>query len=312
MLRPANLLIYYGWLNSYESGECGWDNEKVAQSLAKYELLVFGDGVQDPAHGDFVNSEIIISRIKELNPETAIFGYVTVSQDMGDFRTKVRQWDSLEVHGIFMDEAGYDYGKSRLRFNKRVDFVHSRKTATLCFVNAWNIDHVLGTKNDLNYPNADFNGGHLDSNLNEDDWYLLESFSVNTDSYAGNGGYATREDVIARGEKAVLRRSEYGLNLAAVGIVANDSINAQALADFNYFSGLAYAIDAIGVSDSIYGAGSARSKFFQRPVHRDIDVTEEVPEVAVFGDHVLLKYIDQSRITVDFTPGSESSSIVQF
>ncbi len=310
MFRPANLLVYYGWLSSYESGECGWDKEKVAQSLAKYELLVFGDGVQDPTHGDFANSQIIISRIKELNPETAIFGYVTVNQKLSDFQNKVDQWEDLEVHGIFFDEAGYDYGKNRVDLNQRIDYVHSRETANLCFVNSWNIDHVLGTEDDSNYPNANFNPGLLGSNLNEDDWYLLESFSVNTDSFSG--GYATREDVIARGEKASLRKSEYDINLASVGIVANESVNAKAIADFNYFTGLTYAIDAIGVSDSSYGSSTAKSKYFARPEHRDIDITEEVPEVAVFGDYVLLRYIDQSKITMDFTPGSESSSIIQF
>ncbi len=310
MLRPANLLIYYGWLNAYESGECGWDNEKVAQSMAKYDLLVFGDGVQNPTHGDFSNTEVIIPRIKALNPHALIFGYVTIKQTLSDFQTKTDQWENLNVDGIFLDEAGYDYGKKRAEFNERVDYVHSREHANVCFANSWNIDHVLGTAEDASYPNATYNPGLLASNLNTEDWYLLESFTVNTDSYTG--GYASRSDVVARGEKASLRRSEYEIHLGAVGIVANGDSNAQDLADFSYFAALGYCLDGNGISDACYGASTAKSKFFSRPEHREIEVVEEIPEMVSVGNDVLMKHIDQSKITLDFTSGSEDSSIEQY
>ncbi len=310
MLRPANLLIYYGWLNAYESSECGWDNEKVAQSMARFDVLVFGDGVQNPSHGDFANTQVIIPRIKELNPTALIFGYVTVKQSISDFKTKTSQWEDLEVHGIFLDEAGYDYGKKRAEFNERVDFVHSQENANICFANAWNIDHVLGTADDPSYPNATYNPDKLISNLDSDDWYLLESFSVNTDSYTGN--YAPRNDVLARGDKAALMRFTYEIHLAAVGIVNNGDANAQDMADFNYLAGLAFAIDAIGASDSSYGSNSAKSKLFDRPSHKDIDDLEDKPSMVTVGNDILVKYIDQSKITLNFTSGSESSSIDQF
>ena len=38
-MRPKNLLIYYGWLNSYNSADNGWDNENVAQSMSEIMSL---------------------------------------------------------------------------------------------------------------------------------------------------------------------------------------------------------------------------------------------------------------------------------
>jgi hypothetical protein len=66
--KPKDLLIYYGWLNPFNSAINGWSNEKVAQDFAKYSVLVFGDGIQDPSHGDYSNTQVIISRVKALNP----------------------------------------------------------------------------------------------------------------------------------------------------------------------------------------------------------------------------------------------------
>ena len=263
-MRPKNLLIYYGWLNSFASAENSWDNENVAQSMSIYNILVFGDGVQNPSHGDFANSQIIIPRIKEINPEALIFGYVTVNQSLNDFTTKVSQWNDLEVDGIFMDEAGYDC-KNRIELNSRIDVVHNQEFSNICFLNSWNIDHVMGIENDPSYPNSTYNPGLVDSNICADDWYLLESFVVNTSAYSANDGYANKNDWYARGNKAVERRKEFGIKLASVGIINDDNSNGQDLFDFCYRSALAYSLDANGTSDSNYGASSATTKFWQRP-----------------------------------------------
>ena len=51
--RPNDLLVYDGWLNSFNSAVNGWDNEKVAQDMARYDIIVLGDGLQSPSHGDW-------------------------------------------------------------------------------------------------------------------------------------------------------------------------------------------------------------------------------------------------------------------
>lgn len=306
-MRPKNLLIYYGWLNSFCSAENSWDNENVARNMSKYNILVFGDGVQDPGHGDYANSQIIINRIKEINPVSLIFGYVSVNQPLNGFITKVSQWNGLNVDGIFMDEAGYDYGKNRTELNSRIDVVHNQEISNVCFLNAWNIDHVIGVENDPSYPNTTFNPGLVESNIDMEDWYLLESFAVNTDSYTANGGYADKTTWHLRGNKAADRRKEYGFNIASVGIINDSNTGGQNLFDFAYRSALAYSLDANGTSDSNYGASSATTKYWERPKPYGFPKGEEfaVIEDGQNADE-LSRNFSFMKVTLDFSLNTSS------
>lgn len=308
-----NMLIYYGWLNSFNSAQNQWNNEKVAQEISKYDLVVLGDGIQDPNHGDYANTQVIIPRIMELNPEASIFGYVTVNQNLSSFKTKVDQWDDLKIDGIFMDEAGYDYGKKRSEFNECVIHVKSKENANVCFANAWNIDHVLGTADDPSYPNSTYNPDGYESMLDEDDWYLLESFAVNTDSYQGD--YAPKADWIARGNKAAEKALMYGVGMAGCNIINDDNANGQNMFDFCHRAAQMFDLDANGSSDSSYGASSAKSKFWTRPDPKFLSVVEGmVPSVtADIGDaDVYLRYADHCCLKLDWSSGSETSSAEQW
>lgn len=166
---PEDLLIYYGYPNSFNYTYNGWNNEYVAQDMARYDMVVFGAGLEDPSHESYANTVIIIARIAAINPGVQMFGYVTANQSLGSFQTKCGQWNTLGVSGIFMDECGYDYGVHRDTFNTEVDYVHEQSVAKLCFCNAWNLDHILGTENDLSYPNTTYNPTLEESNLTVND-----------------------------------------------------------------------------------------------------------------------------------------------
>lgn len=310
--KPFNLLIYYGWMNSFNYGDNGWDNEKVAQDMAKYGLIVLGDGIQDPGHGDYSNTTVIIPRIKELNPDVKIFGYVTVNQTKSNFETKAGQWNTLSVHGIFMDEAGYDYGTHRDVFNERVDFVHDQSNANLCFVNAWTMDHIIGTANDPSFPNSTYNPGLSASNLTSNDWYLLESFPINTTAYSGTDGYEPKADWLYRGEKAIEHRYNYGINLAAVGIINNDNSDGQDLFEFGFISSIMWCLEAFGTSDTNYGASSAQVTFWTRPNVKGAGrIWSEYPTVGNDGNDadVYWRFTDFARFMLDFSDGAQTSSI---
>ena len=313
-MKPSNLLIYYGWLNSFNSAVNQWNNEKVSQEMAKYDLLVFGAGLQDPSHGDYANTVAIINRIKVLNSNTLIFGYVTTKETLANFQTKTTQWNTLGIHGIFLDEAGYDYGTIRTDFNTRVDYVHNRSSVKKCFVNAWNEDHIIGVVNDPSYPNSTYNSGSTASKLNSNDWYLLESFAVNTDFYTGNNGYCDKATWSTRGDKAVARRTTFALKAAAVGIVNDSNVSGQALHDFAYRSALAYELDGHGTSDTSYGAGTAASKWWDRPSPRGIP--QAMTGVTVVADandsDVYMRYTNNMKVLVDHSIGAQTSSIVQW
>ena len=313
--RPDDLLIYYGWLNSFNSASNGWDNEKVAQEMAKYDLLVFGDGIQNSGHGDYANTTTIIARIKALNPNAKIFGYVTVNQTLANFESKADDWDDLEVHGIFMDEAGYDYGKTRSEFNDRVDHVHNLTNAKLCFANAWNFDHILGTENDASYPNTTYNSGSVASNLTENDYALLESFPINTTAYSGNGGYESKTDWLARGEKAVALREDFDIKLVGSGIIADGDADESDLFEFGFISALMFSLEGFGTSDTLYGASSAKTKYITRPDISGVDkIWSLTPVVKVHNSDadVYMRYVDNAKLELDFSSGNQTSSITKY
>jgi len=315
IMRPSNMLIYYGWLNSFNSATNQWNNEKVAQDMAKYDLLVLGAGLQDPTHGDYANTQIILARIKALNPDVKIFGYVTIKETLANFQTKVGQWNALAVQGIFLDEAGYDYGTNRADFNVRVNYVHGRSSSKLCFVNAWNEDHIVGTVEDVSYPNATWNPSLIASKLKASDWYLLESFAVNTDAYSANSGYCDKAVWSVRGAKAVARRTSFGLKVASVGIVNNADAFGQDLFNFSYRSAQAYEFDSTGTSDTSYGANSAAVTWWTRPAPVGITAGGTVSVVVDAANaNVFYRYANANylKITVDHTAGAQTSSVTQW
>lgn len=313
-VKPYDMLLYYGWPNSFNSAVNGWDNEKVAQDMARYEIVVFGDGVADPTHGDYANTLVIIPRIKELNPRTKIFGYVATTEILANFKTKVDQWYDLGVYGIFVDSAGYDYGtpatNGREPFNERIDYIHNKAYCNVVFANAWNSDHILGTVNDPVYPNSTWNPNLVESSLGQYDYVLLESFPINTSVWSP--GYEGKAEWLARGEKILAHRKTYGVNVAGVGVIDNGNVAGQALFDFGFVSALMFALKAFGTSDINYGASSAQVDWWTRPDvsglsyiwSLDPSVQEDVNDANVYW-----RYVKNGRLKLDFTPAAQASAI---
>lgn len=309
--RPQDLLIYYGWINSFNSAQNGWNNELVAQDMAKYGLVVLGDGVQDPAHGDFANTSVVIPRIKALNPNCKIFGYVSSNQDIEDFMTKADQWDALEVDGIFMDESGYDYGVTRDMQNMRIGHVRGLAHAYTCFLNAWNMDHIIGVENDAGYPNSTYNPDIVESDINDDDWYLLESFAVNTAVYTPDG-IAPATDWMYRGAKAMAHRNTYGINLASVGIIDEENVGASDYFNFAFVSSLMWALEANGSGDLFYGASTAKTTYYSRLAVGELGRIFNISPAIVFDttdNDVYMRFVDFGRLILDFSSGAWGSSV---
>jgi len=312
--RPLDLLIYYGYPNSFNSGTNGWNNEKVARDMAKYGLIVLGDGVQNPSHEDYANTQVIIPYIKQYNPSALIFGYVSVNQTLANFQTKVGQWDALQIHGILLDEAGYDFGKTRAEFNDRVEYVHARTYVKIAFANAWNTDHILGTTNDISFPNSTYNIELAASKLNTEDWILLESFPVNTTAYSGNGGYEAGTDWASRGIKAQNLRATFNVNFASCGIINNANVGGQDLFNFLFISSIMWSLEAMGSSDTNYGAG-ATVTYWTRPDIKDMgslwnlnaSIKQDAGDIDVYH-----RYSNTSRMSLDFSVASQISSITKW
>lgn len=316
--RPKDLLIYYGWPNSFNSAVNQWNNEKVAQDMAKYAIVVFGAGLQDPGHGDYSNFLTIVARLKQLRPSIQLFGYIATTETKANFETKAGQWNTVGVHGIFMDTAGYDYGVSRATFNERVTFIHSQSVASVCFVNAWTMDHIIGTTNDPTYPNSTFNSGLVASALTEDDWYLLESLAVNTSAYAGTGndGYEDKAAWLYRVNKAMSHRYTFGINIAGGSVIANGHASGDDLCQFGFVSALMACLDAWGTSDTGYGGSSAAVQWWDRPGVTELgSVYTLSPSVQndVNDADVYVRFVENAKLALDFSGGDgQASSISDF
>ena len=315
--KPDNLLIYYGWINSFNSSVNSWTNEKVAQDMAKYSIIVLGDGVQDSGHGDYSNTEIIIPRIKALNPSAKIFGYVTINQSLANFESKVDDWETLEIDGIFLDEAGYDYGSTttngRAAFNTKVDYVHEQTHAKLCFANSWNMDHIIGIVNDASYPNTTWNADLVASNLTYNDYYLLESFAVNTLSYGTD--YEAKANWAARGVKAEAHRNTYGINLVASCVIQDNHADSTDLINFAFISAMMFSLEAFGSSDDYYGANSAKNTFLSRPDVKGLGkvyLLSPTVQVDNIDSDVYHRYVQFGKLSLDFSSGSQTSSITKY
>jgi hypothetical protein len=308
---PRNTLVYYGYLNSFNSAQNGWVNEAVAQDMAKYSMIVFGDGVEVPTHPDYANTQIIIPRIKALNPNCLIFGYVDATIVIGTFQTKVDQWNTLAIHGIFMDKCGYDFALTRSSFNTKVDYIHGKTSAKIAFSNAWSTDHILGLANDVSYPNTTFNSSLLESNLTSNDWILLESFPINTTAYSGTQGYEPKADWYTRGSKIANLRATYPINVAGIGVINNDNAGGQNLFNFGYISSLMFALDAFGTSDTSYASGSAAVTYWVRPSAAGIGAYIINPAVVLSTSDadIYLRYVDSTMFMLDFSSAAQLSGI---
>lgn len=300
--RPKNALFYYGWLNSFNSGTNGWNNELVAQEMAQYNMVIFGNGVQDPGHGDYANTIIIIPRIRALHPDIQIFGYVTLSETEADFETKAAQWDGLDVDGIFIDEAGYDFGNNRAKFNTAVDYIHALTSANIAFANSWEIDHVIGVVNDPAYPNSTWNPSLVASSLVATDWYLLESSPIGEGLYAG-GDYQPYDEWKAKADKCISRRATFGLSLASVSTLSDSNVNGQTMYDFHFMAAVMCSLDAQGSSHLTYGSSSATTKMWLRPDVSNMGLTWVVsPDIlALVGSaDKFLRYLKFGKLYLDY------------
>ncbi len=313
--KPKNTIIYYGYPNSFNSNINVWNNENVAHDLKQFDIIVLGNGIADSSHGDYSNTSIIISRVKVLNPSTKIFGYVSVNQTQTAFESEVDEWEILQVDGIFLTEAGYDYGttttNSRSAFNTKIDYVHEQTYANICFVNAWEMDHIIGTANDTSYPNTTWNTSGVESNLNSYDWYLLNSFAIDTTSYSARSGYELPADWNSRGQKAITHRYNYGINISGFSIINNSDVNGQHLFDFGYLSATMYGLEAYGSSANSYGSSAIVTKWNRPNVTQAGYIWEDGPVVKVdtSDSDIYTRRTNGATFTIDFSSSSEYTHI---
>jgi hypothetical protein len=162
LAAPGRLAIYYG-IPSLVNG-AGGSVEHAAAVFGGYDVVVFGAGLQHPSSTERRPTAAIIARLAATRPSTRVFGYIPLGDasalPLAAVAEAIAQWKAMGVHGIFLDEAGFDFGVTPARQSAAVDAVH--RAGLTAFVNAWQPDDVFGAA----------------SRLRTGDLYLLESFLV--------------------------------------------------------------------------------------------------------------------------------------
>ena len=262
--KPLKVIIYYGYPIAVNN--C-WNIEEAAQYFSYFDLIVFGDMIATPSHAEYENTREIIDKIYELKPSALIFGYIdigvrTSNHSIERLRELVDVWSNMKVKGVLLDNAGYIDQTPRARLNDIIDEIHKKGLKVM--VNAWYPDEVLSDEiNPIYNPNCE------KTKLGRDDFYLSESFVVNTVAFAERDGFQPNEDIIIKSEKLVKYRIAKGIKIVGVGIAEfKKLIDIELERYFRFVESLAliYSFDGYGLCDYKYSVESTQIKFFKYTV----------------------------------------------
>ncbi|WP_139490389.1 hypothetical protein [Brevibacillus dissolubilis] len=200
VMTPKKLAIYYGWPSLVNDATT---LQQAKDTFGQFDVIVFGDTIEDTSHGDHANTQEIIADLNTKGKK--VFGYVdlgvsTQNLTYEQLQAKVDAWDAMGVYGIFFDDAGYDYLVTRARQNTMVDYAHA--AGLKVFMNAWRIDDVLA--------DVDETGAAVPTKVGAGDWYLAESWLIAGGKYTSVSSWATKAD------KALAYHRSKGVEIAVV------------------------------------------------------------------------------------------------
>ena len=266
---PARLAIFYGWPS--QVNDAHGDLDRAAATFAQFDLVVLGDGLEDPSHEEHANTQAIIGDLNASGVQ--VFGYVdlgsTQNLSMPVVHAYVEEWHAMGVAGIFVDEAGKDWGVDRSRLADAVSHVHA--LGLQVFVNAWDPIDVCGE----DPPGTP-------SPLGPGDWYLAESHPVSDGQCGDLDRWWTKSQAI------VSHCVPIGVKIAAVSTGddgpagwANHPAFRQAL-----WATYLFDFDALGFTNPNYsasGSGADRLRFLP-PLATDVGDNYAGPPIGPVGN----------------------------
>lgn len=170
-----------------------------------------------------------------------------------EIQNRVDAWHAMGVAGIFLDEAGYDYGVTRQRQNDAVDYVHNKGLSV--FINAWNPDDVFSPAVDSTY-----NPTGAPTHLGNNDIYLHESFQIIL------SGFQNPADWVVKSDKALNYKNQYSTRMATVTTVSESNpIFYQDKFDYAWWSTLLYGFDFMGWGELYFSASDNNLSYRTRP-----------------------------------------------
>jgi hypothetical protein len=197
------------------------------------QVSVFG--CTQNSHNDHDNTQVIINRIQAPNGHSQVFGYVSfggentyrrctaegppVPLTLDQIRARVDMWASMNVTGVFFDEAEYGFGSSRTLQNATIEYAHAKSLRV--FINGYSPHEVFGTAK-LN--RVTYSAGLLQGKLSTEpmkelgvrsavgpnDISLLEHYQLLDGNFDDAAAWTARADAAANYSKS------YGTKIATV------------------------------------------------------------------------------------------------
>ncbi|MGQ4833697.1 MAG: hypothetical protein ACP6IS_07365 [Candidatus Asgardarchaeia archaeon] len=274
------LCIYYGYPLAVNNV---WDIEKAATYFSFFDIVVFGKNLEEPSHEAHNSTKKIISLFHKNKPNGLIFGYLDIGITTSNFsietlKQKLEKISAMDMDGVLLDNAGYINETPRERLNSVVDFAHNLGLSVM--VNAWNPDEVLG-----DYVNPLFNPNGIESFIGKNDFYLNESFVVNTVAFADRDGFQDNMDIIVKSQKSIKYRIKKGVKILGVGIADFSNLIDKDLEFYYNFveaMALVYSFDGYGLCDYMYSSKFGTLHFFRpRQIPHNFYSLNPLPEITI-------------------------------
>jgi hypothetical protein len=257
--RPPlqRLAIYYGYPSLVE-GAAG-DVTRAIRTFADYDTVVFGDGLELGRESSDSGLREEYRRLQQMVPglhatarRPSIFGYVDLgrSQQLSDQEIvrRIDEWSRLRVNGIFVDEAGHDFGVTPLRRAAAIRATHARRLAV--FMNAFDPDDLF----DAQEGGRSRSGGDLRAG----DALLIESFAVR------EGTIQSHQETARRVAAALKWRETSGVRVFAVTTTVAAAFDPSAFA-YAWHLASEFEVDGFGWGEPHFSADS-RLPWHERPL----------------------------------------------
>jgi len=267
--EPKSLLIYYGFpslINGAKSIDEAVDTYKL------YNYVILGDGLHKTTHQEHINTQTLIGH--PLMQENKVFGYIdagvsTQNLSIKDIKKAVDSWKEMGVIGIFLDDFGFDFRVSRQRQNMIIDYIHLKNLVVI--VNGWNPDDIFKVSFDDRYnPNA------LETHLQKDDFYLMESYKVSMSQYSD------AKEAQKRSAKIKKYQEKIGFKILST-TTSNEYIEYEAKMFFYaWYYALLEEHEAISWGEVNFGASSQTIPWRNRPkIEEGLYFTSKIKDTKV-------------------------------
>jgi hypothetical protein len=232
--------VYYGWPSQVNGA--GGDLEKAIARFAQFGVLVLGDGLEHANHPDHLATVAVIARLNELGT-TRVFGYVdlgvtTQNLPLPTLVQYAEAWRRIGAVGIFLDDAGADYGVDSARRDRAVHDI--RKLGMRVILNAHD-------------PADAFRGSEK---LGPGDGYLFESFQVS------DGRIQSPNVMLAKADLTLRFAAESGADIYALASGPADDPGLQAKLSYAWWSALLYGFRYFQYTGLDYGSSASQLPWY--------------------------------------------------